>query len=125
MRQGFLSLLTATVILLVGLNVTAQASKTKLVGQVVCASCWFEAPDRKVDPYGTPADVACAADCSGKGLPQALAVEDGTGYKLYTLERGAYKGKAKDFADLVPNIVEVEGVVRTVKDKNFIKVDSV
>jgi thiol-disulfide isomerase/thioredoxin len=58
-------------------------------------------------------------------LPQALAVEDGNGFKLYTLERGAYKGKGKDFIDLVPNIVEVEGVVRTVKDKNFIKVDSV
>jgi len=98
---------------------------TKLVGQVVCASCWFEAPDRKVDPYGTPADIACAADCSTKGLSQAIAVEDGNGFKLYTLERGAYKGKAKDFIEFVPNIVEVEGVVRTAKDKNFIKVDSI
>lgn len=105
--------------------VAQKPQSTKLVGQVVCASCWFEAPDRKTDPYGTPADIECAADCSGKGLSQALAVEDGKEYKLYTLERGAYKGKAKDFLEFVPNIVEIEGVVRTVKDKNFIKVDSI
>jgi thiol-disulfide isomerase/thioredoxin len=113
----FLALWTAT---------TAQtAQTTKLVGQVVCSSCWFEAPDRKKDPYGTPADITCALDCSEKGLPQALAVENGNGFTLYAMERGTYKGKAKDFLEFVPNTVEVEGTVRTVKDKNFIKVNAI
>lgn len=125
--KGVLRLLNLTVLSLVFIfNVSAQnVQTTKLVGQVVCASCWFEAPDRKTDPYGTPADVDCAKDCSEKGLPQALAVEDGSGFKLFTMERGTFKGKGKDFMEFLPNTVEVEGVVRTVKDKNFIKVNSI
>ncbi len=102
----------------------AGQSTVTLKGQVVCSLCWFEASDRKTDPYGTPADIDCALDCSGKGLPQALAVEDGKGFTLYTLERGAYKTK-KDFLEFVPKTVEIAGVVRTVKDKNFIKVDAI
>ena len=108
-----------------GIASAQRPQPTKLVGQVVCASCWFEAEDRKKDPYGTPADLACAEDCSKKGLSQAIAVEDGKGYKLYTLERGSYKGKSKNFLEFVPNIVEVEGLVRTAKDKNYIKVDAI
>lgn len=106
------------------LNAAAQKPQSvKLIGQVVCASCWFEAPDRKTDPYGTPDDITCAKDCAEKGLPQALAVEDGTGFTLYTLERGSYK--TKDFVDFLPNTVEVEGTVRSVKDKKFLKVDAI
>lgn len=113
-------------ILFAGLTVLGQPpQKVKLVGQVVCSACWFESNDRKKDPYGTPADLDCAKDCSEKGLPQALAVEEGNGFKLYTMERGDYKGKGKDFLDMVPNTVEVEGIVRTVKDKNFIQVNAI
>lgn len=111
------------------LNVSSTPAQkpqpVKLVGQIVCSACWSEANDRKTTPYGTAADITCAADCSDKGLPQALAVEDAKGFTLYVLERGAYKSKAKDFLEFVPNSVEIEGDVRTEKDKNFIKVNSI
>jgi thiol-disulfide isomerase/thioredoxin len=104
---------------------SAQVSKkVKLRGQVVCSVCWFEATDRKKTPYGNAADIKCAKDCSEEGLPQALAVEDEKGFTLYTLEVGAFKPNGKDFLDLVPNAVEVEGELRTEKDKNFLKVNS-
>ena len=95
-----------------------------LKGQVVCSVCWFEAKDRKKTPYGTAADVSCAADCSEKDLPQALAVETAKGFTLYTMEKGDIKTNGKDFLDTVPKMVEVDGVVRTEKDKNFIKVNA-
>jgi thiol-disulfide isomerase/thioredoxin len=105
--------------------VSAQNPSTvKLKGQVVCSVCWFEAPDRKKTPYGNEADIKCALDCSEEGLPQALAVEDAKGFTLYTMEIGTFKPKGKDFLDLVPNVVEVEGELRKEKDKNFIKVNS-
>ncbi len=100
------------------------AKQVKLKGQVVCSVCWFEAPDRKKTPYGDAADVKCALDCSELGLPQALAVEDEKGFTLYTLEPGAFKPKGKDFLDIVPRAVEVEGELRTEKDKNFLKVNA-
>ncbi|MEJ7624062.1 MAG: TlpA disulfide reductase family protein [Pyrinomonadaceae bacterium] len=96
----------------------------KLKGQVVCSTCWFEAPDRKATPYGNAADIKCAAECAGEGVPQSLAVQDEKGYTLYTLEKGSYPMKGKDFLDLVPNVVEIEGDVRTEKDKRFVKVNS-
>jgi len=103
----------------------AQSGKTvKLTGQVVCSVCWFESNDRKKHPYGTPADVSCAGDCSEKGLPQALAVEGAKGFSLYTLERGAFHLSGKDFLEFVPKTVEVEGEVRKEKDKRFIKVNA-
>src|SRR5688572_15375979 len=101
-----------------------KSEPVKLKGQVVCSVCWFEASDRKKTPYGNAADIQCAVDCSEKGLPQALAVEDEKGFTLYTMELGAYKPRDKDFLDLVPKTVEVEGEVRTEKDKHFIKVNS-
>jgi thiol-disulfide isomerase/thioredoxin len=124
MRINYLFVLAITL----GLTVSglAQAPKTvKLKGQVVCSVCWFEAPDRKKTPYGNAADIKCALDCSEEGLPQALAVEDEKGFTLYTLEIGAFKPKGKDFLDLVPNAVEIEGELRTEKDKNFLKVNAV
>lgn len=106
-------------------NTLAQETKTvKLTGQVVCSLCWFEAGDRKKTPYGTTADVTCAAECSENGLPQALAVEDEKGFTLYVMEPGSFNPSGKDFLDLVPKTVEVEGVLRSEKDKNFIKVNS-
>src|SRR5687767_8293156 len=116
----------ATLILFVAASyVSAQNPSTvKLKGQVVCSVCWFEAPDRKKTSYGNAADIKCALDCSEEGLPQALAVEDAKGFTLYTMEIGTFKPKGKDFLDLVPNLVEVEGELRKEKDKNFIKVNS-
>lgn len=127
-----MKVITAIFLLLIScVALSAQASaqtpaKTNvtLKGQVVCSLCWFEANDRKTKRYGTAADLTCAAECSENGLPQALAVEDEKGFTLYTLEPGAYKPKSKDFLDLVPNSVEIEGEVRTEKDKTFLKVNS-
>ena len=108
-----------------GFSAVAQKPQpVTLVGRVVCSLCWFEAKDRKSTPYGSQADITCAAECSEKGLPQALAVEDEQGFTLYTLERGAYKTKSKDFLEFLPNTVEIEGEVRTEKDKRFVKVNS-
>ena len=113
------------ILLFVFLTAFSYSQNTvKLKGQVVCSVCWFEAKDRKKTPYGNAADVKCALDCSEEGLPQALAVEDEKGFTLYTMELGAFKPKGKDFLDIVPNMVEVEGEVRTEKDKRFIKVNS-
>jgi thiol-disulfide isomerase/thioredoxin len=113
------------ILLIFSLTLSAQVSKTvKLKGQVVCSVCWFEAPDRKKTPYGNAADIQCAADCSDKDLPQALAVETEKGFTLYTMEKGNFKTNGKDFLDVVPKMVEVEGVVRTEKGKNFIKVNA-
>ncbi len=101
-----------------------EPRKVKLRGQIVCSVCWFEAPDRKKTPYGNAADIKCALDCSEQGIPQALAVEDEKGFTLYSLEPGTYKTPSKDFLDLVPKSVEVEGEVRTEKDKRFLKVNA-
>lgn len=113
-----------TVSLLVfSFTISAQTS-VKLKGQIVCSVCWSEAPDRKKTPYGNAADIQCAVDCSEKDIPQALAVEDEKGFTLYTLEPGRYKPKGKDFLENVPAIVEIEGLVRTERDKRFLKVNS-
>lgn len=106
-------------------NVHSQTSeKVKLKGQVVCSVCWFEAEDRKVTKYGNAADIKCALDCSEEGIPQALAVEDAKGFTLYMMEAGVFKPKGKDFLDLVPKMVEIEGDVRSEKDKKIIKVNA-
>ncbi len=99
-------------------------ASVKLKGQVVCSVCWFEAPDRKKTAYGNAADIKCALDCSEEGIPQALSVEDEKGFTLYTMEPGALKPTGKDYLDLVPKFVEVEGTVRTEGDKRFIKVNA-
>lgn len=104
-------------------GVAQSTEKVRLKGQVVCSVCWFESTDRKKTPYGNAADVKCALDCSEQGIPQALAVEDEKGFTLYTLEAGAFKPNGKDFLDIVPKTVEIEGDLRTEKDKRFIKVN--
>jgi thiol-disulfide isomerase/thioredoxin len=103
----------------------AGQEKVRLRGQVVCSACWFEAADRKKHPYGTAADVQCAVECSEKGLPQALAVEDENGFTLYTLEKGKLDTKGKDFLSFVPNHVEIAGDLRVEKEKRFLKVNSI
>ena len=95
----------------------------KLKGQVVCSACWSEASDRKKNPYGTPADIKCAIECSEKDLPQALSVEDEKGFTLYILEKGSFKTTGKDFLDIVPKMVEIEGDLRTENDKRLLKVN--
>ena len=104
-------------------GIAQSTEKVRLKGQVVCSVCWFESTDRKKTPYGNAADVKCALDCSEQGIPQALAVEDEKGFTLYTLEAGAFKPNGKDFLDIVPKTVEIEGDLRTEKDKRFIKVN--
>lgn len=108
----------------VGAVLAQPSASVKLRGQVVCSVCWFEAADRKRTPYGDAADIQCAIDCSEKDIPQALAVEDEKGFTLYVMEPGAFKPTSKDYLDLVPKFVEVEGDVRTEKDKRFIKVNA-
>ncbi|MGQ0542806.1 MAG: TlpA family protein disulfide reductase [Blastocatellia bacterium] len=122
MKQILIAISIALV--LTGFAIAQTPRQTKLKGQVVCSVCWFEAPDRKKTPYGNAADTKCALDCSEEGIPQALAVEDEKGFTLYSMEAGAFKPNGKDFLDLVPNMVEVEGDVRVEKDKRFIKVNS-
>jgi thiol-disulfide isomerase/thioredoxin len=118
-------ILLTMLLLLANLTFFAQAKTEKLTGQVVCSSCWFEEEDRNKSPYGTLADLDCAADCSKKGLSQSLAVKNEKGeFTLYQLEKGAVDVKAKDFLEFVPKTVEIEGIVRKSKSKNFIKVNS-
>lgn len=100
-------------------------TSVKLKGQVVCSICWFEADDRKKVPYGTLADIKCAEDCSKDNETQSLSVEDEKGFTLYTLEKGDFKTDGKDFLKLVPKMVEIEGTVRTDKDKRFLRVNAV
>ena len=120
-----LVIFTAILFLSINASVFAQSERTiRLKGQVVCSVCWFEAGDRKKVPYGNTADMDCAIDCSEQKIPQALAVEDEKGFTLYTLEPGAFKPSGRDFIDLVPKMVEIEGELRTEKDKKFIKVNS-
>jgi len=120
-----LSFLFALVCALCSLNTFPQERiAVKLKGQVVCSVCWSEAPDRKKTPYGNAADIKCALDCSEEGIPQALAVEDAKGFTLYVMEAGAFKPSGKDFLDIVPKMVEVEGELRIEKDKRIIKVNS-
>lgn len=120
MKSILLALVFAT---LSTVGVAQSTEKVRLKGQVVCSVCWFESTDRKKTPYGNAADVKCALDCSEQGIPQALAVEDEKGFTLYTLEAGAFKPNGKDFLDIVPKTVEIEGDLRTEKDKRFIKVN--
>jgi len=77
----------------------SSAGAVKLEGQVVCSVCWFEADDRTKTPYGTAADITCAADCAAKGIDAALAVRerDGKSFTLYRLEDGRFDKGAKNW----------------------------
>jgi thiol-disulfide isomerase/thioredoxin len=121
----FPALLFALLVVVTSSSLFAQMPKSvTLKGQIVCSVCWFEVPDRKKTPYGNEGDISCAKDCAEQGLPQALAVEDAKGFKLYILEQGKFKTPAKDFLDLVPKTVEIEGETRTEKDKTYLKVNA-
>lgn len=100
------------------------AKTAKLEGQIVCCEdCWAEA-DRRTVAYGTPADVAKAANCIAKGDPTLLAVMDAAGKTMfYHLEEGLFKKPGKNWLELVGKKVEINGAVRTARKKQFVKVD--
>lgn len=100
------------------------SGKVTLRGQAVCSVCWFEATDRKATPYGNAADISCAKDCAEEGIPMAIAVEDEKGFTLYTLEPGRFQPQGKDFLEYVPKTIEIEGELRTEKDKKIVKVNA-
>ncbi|HLL71902.1 MAG TPA: TlpA disulfide reductase family protein [Pyrinomonadaceae bacterium] len=105
---------------------TTGGAALKLEGQIVCSVCWFESDDRTKTPYGTDADLKCAADCAAKGIDAALAVREGEGnnFTLYMLEDGRFDKKAKDWLALMGKRVEVEGTLREAKEKKYLKVDA-
>lgn len=107
-------------------EVAGGAASLKLEGQIVCSVCWFESDDRTKTPYGTAADLKCAADCAAKGIDAALAVREGEGknFTLYMLEDGRFDKKAKDWLALMGKRVEVEGTLREAKEKKYLKVDA-
>jgi thiol-disulfide isomerase/thioredoxin len=102
----------------------AQNATTKLEGQIVCCTdCWNRA-DRKTVPYGTPDDLVKASDCVAKGDPTLLAVLNREGATtFYQLEEGSYKKTGKNWLELVGSRVEITGLIRSKKDKRFVRVD--
>ncbi|MBX3279074.1 MAG: TlpA family protein disulfide reductase [Acidobacteria bacterium] len=115
---------TLLLLLAAASHTAAQTTPAKLDGQIVCClDCWNRA-DRKTVAYGTPADLAKAAECIGNGDPTLIAVagKDGTTI-FYQLEDGKYKKPGKNWLDLVGSRVEITGPVRRSKGKSLIKVD--
>jgi hypothetical protein len=115
-----------TILFLLGVftfTTLAQNSSIVLKGQVVCSACWFEA-DRKVKPYGSEADLQCAAACSKKGIPTALAVTDKDKTTLYLLEYGKLQKTEKGWLEHVGKRVELKGTVREQDGKRYLKVDA-
>ncbi len=113
------------VVLCSNVLVLAQNGERKQVtieGQLVCSECWFEA-DRNTTPYGTPADIQCAIDCEVKGIPPAIAVRQGSQFKLYRVERGQFKQDSEQWLESIGKWVKVSGRVRTQGDRDYIAVD--
>lgn len=102
-------------------QVVAQTTAT-LEGQLVCSLCWFEA-DRNTTPYGTNADIECAKDCAEKGIPPALAVKNGSDFKLYVIEEGRFTNNKANWLEYLGKRVRVSGRVRQKKDKDYILLD--
>jgi thiol-disulfide isomerase/thioredoxin len=121
MRSCLISFL---IILSLAPSVAAQTA-SKYVGQVICCEeCWVRA-DRRTTPFGTPADLAKAAECVGNGDPSLLAMTDNDGEtSFYQLEEGRYKKPGRNWLELIGSRVEVTGVVRMKKERRFLRVDS-
>ena len=118
-------LLIVFITLVPSVLVRAQNGDTKQVtieGQLVCSECWFEA-DRNTTPYGTAADIQCAIDCEVKGIPPAVAVRQGSQFKLYRLERGKFNQDSKQWLEHIGKWVKVSGRVRSQGDQDYIAVD--
>jgi thiol-disulfide isomerase/thioredoxin len=78
-------------------------------------------------PYGTAADLECAADCAAKGIDAALAVREGGGNKfaLYLLEDGRFDKGAKNWLAYMGKRVQVAGTLRRgAAEKSYFKVDA-
>src|SRR5678815_4600919 len=103
-------------------SVDGAQGVTKFEGQIVCCEeCWNRA-DRKTVAYGTPADLAKATECVGKGDPTLLAVMNKEGETtFYQLEEGKFKKPGKNWLDLIGSRVEISGTARSRKDKRFIR----
>lgn len=100
----------------------ASTKRVTLEGQLVCSECWFEA-DRKTTAYGTPSDIQCAADCAVKGVPPAVAVKEGDGFKLYLIEAGRFKQNSEEWLAYIGKWVQVSGRVTPRKDKHYVAID--
>src|ERR1041385_3909151 len=112
-------------LLLVSAAANSQETKsenTTLSGQLVCSDCWAEA-DRKTTPYGTQADIACARDCAEKGIPSAIAVKEGSDYKLYLIEQAQLKKNQSEWLERIGGQVEVTGRLYSKKGQQYVSVD--
>jgi hypothetical protein len=99
----------------------AAPARVTLRGQVVCSNCWGET-DRKLTPYGTPADVKCARLCAKDSVPAALAVDEKGTVRLYLLEDGAFKREGQGWLSYIAKRVEITGTVRGEKGKPWLTV---
>lgn len=100
----------------------ATAHAATLKGQVVCSGCWEEA-DRKTTPYGTAADLKCAARCEKSGIAAALAVGDGKEFRTYTLQAGRFEQQRRGWLKYMGKQVEITGTLKKVAGKDAIEVD--
>lgn len=106
-----------TLMLSLMLSLAGTPAQVEHVGQLVCSECWFEAPDRLTDPYGTPSDLACAARCAKQGVPPALAVKTGDGFELWLLEGD------RDWLPMMGRYARVSGVAGDRDGKRVLRVD--
>ena len=119
-------LLIAAITAATASHLCAQGSKgaaVTLTGQLVCSDCWSEA-DRKTTAYGTPADLACARDCAERGIPSAIAVKEGSDYKLYLIEQTQLKKNQAEWLDRIGGQVEVTGKLYAKKGKQYVTVET-
>lgn len=117
-----LAVAIATIIVLPAVSADDGAEVT-LTGQVVCTACWGEQEDRVAHPYGSDADLKCAAKCSKRNITQSIAVWNDGKAELVVMEKGAFETKEKDFLSFVAKKVEVRGVVRTEGGKRIVRVN--
>jgi thiol-disulfide isomerase/thioredoxin len=81
--------------------------------------------DRKTTPFGTPADLAKAAECVGNGDPTLLAITNEEGMtSFYQLEEGRFKKPSRTWLEWIGSRVEVTGALRIRKARRYIRVDS-
>jgi len=102
----------------------APGAARTLKGQVVCGGCWDEVADRKKEPYGTKADLECAARCEKSGVAAALAVEDGKDFRLYELAPGSFKPEGRGWLKYMGKRVEASGRIEGTEKKPRLVVDA-
>jgi hypothetical protein len=124
MTRRLLTVALAALVLAPLTLVSAAAPGKTLKGQVVCGGCWDEVPDRHKEPYGTKADLECAARCEKNGVAAALAVDDGKTFRLYELAPGSFKPEGKGWLKYMGKDVEVTGAIDETAKKPRLVVDS-